>query len=83
MEIKGAVMSDAETNPHAAGAVASHVTRHTSHVTRHTLPGTLSWKQHGFIARAKVDKLNRQLLAKRKVTQEHLTCDPYCVTCNE
>ena len=36
IEIKGAVMSDAETNPHAAGAVASHVTRHTSHVTRHT-----------------------------------------------
>jgi hypothetical protein len=36
LEIKGAVMSDAETNPHAAGAFASHVTRHTSHVTRHT-----------------------------------------------
>jgi hypothetical protein len=57
----------------------SHVTRHTSHVTRHTSSGTLSWTQHGYVARAKVEKKNRRLFAKRKV-QPYIRCDFFLAT---
>jgi hypothetical protein len=69
-------------DPSAAGECIAHVTRHTSHLARHTSSGTLSWTEHGYVARAKVEKKNRKLFAKRKV-QSYIRCD-FClrhVTC--
>lgn len=75
LEMKDATRSDVDAAPHplAAGTCTLHGLRHMTH---DTTTGTLSWTQHGFIARAKVDKLKRKLLAKRKVTLKSVARDP-------
>ena len=55
---------DVMPEPLAAGACTC---KHDAHSCTSHCTGTLSWKQHGYVARAKVDKQNRKTVAKRKV----------------